>query len=751
MKPVNINEQLESLVVSTKERFEAQKRVLGFKEYLELFSARPREQARDAASYLRDCFDHFGSYDVKRYGGSVKRYRLFDGLSPEVSDSQTKSHAPLALYGHEDVQHRVYRVLTSFVREGRPNRLILLHGPNGSAKSTFVACIMRALEVYSEHDDGALYRFSWVFPKGTEDRSIGFSSSRLAELAGESYAHLPEAQLEAKLTSGLREHPLLLIPLAERQRWLTQLYGAKMGDEAPPDGLMFGELGHKNRQIFEALLTAYRGDLSRVWAHVQIERFYHSRRYRVGLVTIGPEMAVDAHEKQVTMDRSLANLPASLSSLTLYETFGELVDAAGGMIEYSDLLKRPLDAWRYLLLAIESGEVSLTVSKLPLNCVLFASTNDLHLNAFKAHHEYPSFRARFQTVRMPYLLSYLDEKAIYENQIVPRIERKVAPHTIYVTALWAVLTRLRRPQADNFENHQLGKLSVSLKPMEKAELYAEGIVPSRFGAEASNDLRTGIAKIAQEQQASGAYDGLLGVSSREIRDLLLEASQDPQRKTLTPLSVLERLEQFCQRSDHEFLKQEVDHGYHDHRDFIRQARDKWLNLVNDELCASTGLVEENRYVELFQRYVTHVSYWIKNERVFNPVTGQDEPADLDMMNEVERMLDTGKSPDEFRRQLMGQIAGHSLDHPNEAVDYTKIFPRYLGLLKDAYFNERKGELAKVARDILDELDEHERDQALNQQQLALVQGAIKAFRERYGYNDEALKEALGALLTFRYA
>ena len=30
------------------------------------------------------------------------------------------------------------------------------------------------------------------------------------------------------------------------------------------------------------------------------------------------------------------------------------------MIEFSDLLKRPLDAWKYLLLAIEKGEVALT-------------------------------------------------------------------------------------------------------------------------------------------------------------------------------------------------------------------------------------------------------------------------------------------------------------------------------------------------------------------------------------------------------
>src|SRR6185369_7552904 len=102
---------------------------------------------------------------------------------------------------------------------------------------------------------------------------------------------------------------------------------------------------------------------------------YLARPYRVGLVTIGPEMAVDAQERQISADRSLGALPASLSSLTLYETVGELVDASGGILEYSDLLKRQIDAWRYLLLAIETGEVSLSYSMLPLNSVLVASSN----------------------------------------------------------------------------------------------------------------------------------------------------------------------------------------------------------------------------------------------------------------------------------------------------------------------------------------------------------------------------------------
>ena len=152
----------------------------------------------------------------------------------------------------------------------------------------------------------------------------------------------------------------------------------------------------------------------------------------------------------------MSALPASLSSLTLFEPYGELVDASGGMIEYSDLLKRPLDAWKYLLLAIETGEVSLSFSTLPINAVMMASSNELHLNAFKEHPDYHSFRGRIQLIRVPYLRDYSQEQVIYETQIAAQVRVHVAPHAMYVAALWAVLSRLRRPSAEHFAERPLG-------------------------------------------------------------------------------------------------------------------------------------------------------------------------------------------------------------------------------------------------------------------------------------------------------
>ncbi|MCU0693767.1 MAG: serine protein kinase PrkA, partial [Polyangiaceae bacterium] len=359
---------IDGIAASFEQRFQHGRLQMSFNEYLEMFSSDPKLQGRDAASYLHDIFDHYGTDTVQRPSGVTTRWKLFD-LPWETGPNAGREK----LVGQEEVQGEIYRVLSNFVRGGRPNRLVLLHGPNGSAKSTVAACIMKALEHYSTLPEGALYRFHWVFPNEKRIRgSIGFSgrqSGSAKASSRESFAHLSDEDLDARLVIEVRDHPLFLIPVPERCGLLERMWSEAKLEGAPPHWLLYGELAHKNRQVLEALLSKYKGSLSEVLRHVQVERYFVSRRYRVGAVTLGPQMSVDAGERQVTADQSLASLPVVLQSTPLYEAFGELVEAAGGVLEFSDLLKRPLDAFKYLQLSAETGEVALARQNLQLNTV----------------------------------------------------------------------------------------------------------------------------------------------------------------------------------------------------------------------------------------------------------------------------------------------------------------------------------------------------------------------------------------------
>src|SRR5688500_16898253 len=213
-----------------REAYAKNKRVMSFEEYFALFTAQPERQGRSAAQYVRDVFDHFGTEEVRHPRGTVTRWKLFDCPWDRGRDR---------LIGQEEAQARVYRVLSNFTREGRVNKLILLHGPNGSAKSTMVSCIARALEYYSALDEGALYRFNWIFPSHeVATGGIGFGgggAERYDVASKDTYAYLTDEQVAARIGDELRDHPLFLIPAKRRRELLRErLTAANRSTPAPP-------------------------------------------------------------------------------------------------------------------------------------------------------------------------------------------------------------------------------------------------------------------------------------------------------------------------------------------------------------------------------------------------------------------------------------------------------------------------------------------------------------------------------------
>jgi predicted Ser/Thr protein kinase len=752
---------IKSVADRVEKRFQGARRVLSFAEYLELFAAEPVRYSRDASRYLRDAFEHYGTTEVEYPWGKFTRWNLFDlpwDADAAVTSAASRPESPAstaagarprgALIGQEHVQEEIHRALSNFVRESRPNRLVLLHGPNGSAKSTIVGCLMRALEHYSTLGEGALYRFNWVFPSNKTVRgSLGFGQQNPAQQTT-TYAHLTDDQIDAKLLVEVRDHPLFLFPVAERRGLLDKLFPT--GTEPPNDWILRGQLSHKSQQVFEALLASYQGSFTEVMKHVQVERYYISQRYRVGAVTIGPQMTVDASERQVTADRSLAALPASLQAITLYEAKGELVEAAGGLLEFSDLLKRPLDAFKYLQLSIETGEIALSQQNVQLNTVMMGSANELHLDAFREHPEFASFRGRLDLIRVPYLRNYKEELTIYDAHVAPQVRRHVAPHATEMAAVFAVLTRMRKPNPDRYPRG-ISLALQSLTAVEKADLYAGERPPERLDVEAQKLLRTSVRELYQESDAYPIYEGRIGASPREMRAVLLDAAQSTQYRCLSPLAVLEEIELLCQRkNEFEWLQQDtVTGGYHDVKLFREALSARLLSSWETELYASSGLVDEIQYADLFERYVQHVSVWVKKERIRNRVTGEYEEPDEKMMREVERLIDLKGDVLDARRTLISGIAAWAIDHPGQKVEAAGVFPQYLRRMRSAIFNDRRPAVALLARDVV--ILVRDEGTGLDKDRKRDAEALIERMVARFGYCRNCAGDAASMLVRNRFS
>lgn len=763
------HDRLARLASQVATEFAAAGRILSFDEWFDLLLQEPRLHARNAAQYVRDALDHFGRDEVRTPQGTVTRFRLFD----------RKYEDGPRLVGQERGQNELYEVLDGYCRLGRVDSLILLHGPNGSAKSTLLECLQAGLEAYSKTDAGIAYRFAWVFPTREQTGGgIGFGSQPLREVIGEeSFARLDSDVISARLTDENKDHPIYLIPAAARQKLLEEIF-ANDHEFVVSHVIRNGELSTRNRKIFDALLNAYQGDLRKVYQHVQVERLFLSRTYRSGLVDVEPKQAVDARSFPVTGDRAFAHLPPSVTGQVLYGTQGDLVDAQRGVINFSDLLKRPYEHYKYLLTATESARVVLDHVLLGLDLVFTGSANDINLLEFRARRsaEYQSFRARLDLISVPYLLDYRVERKIYQEQVGDLLRGvHIAPHVPRILALWGVMTRLRRPDAAKYPK----KIKAAIErigPLEKADLYAYGRVPSGLSSDEARELLAAVPDMYAERfehaivRAEGSdhllgdYEGSFGASVRDLKNVLLAtASNLPEGCCVTVPRLFEELREYlADHINHRWMHlPHAGAGFHllDGVDnsITAVAYGRWLDLSDWEVREALGLVDEERYLDLFRKYIVHASHHVKRERIFDKVTGQLRDPDEKFMRELEKSMDpnAGKG---FREDLLGRIGAWALSHPKEEPQYDQIFTDYFARMREDYYRQQKDTVRKGIEYMLElltedkpadlELSSAERQKAKHAVELLL--GEHDGEQKRQRHTRESLKETLVELSKRRY-
>ena len=748
-----------NLTNSIKTRFEDSKRVLSFEEFLELSQEIPYAVFRDSPSYLHDALQFFGSRKISIRGNETLRLKIFD---------HAFAQKPSPVFGQEGPQLKLLQVLTGFVRSGKANKLIVLHGPNGSAKTSLLRTLFEGLEAYSKTDEGRIFHFSWIFPTDSYEKgSLGIGARRDANQPNPigSYSKLEPEKIGAVVRSELHENPLFLIPREERGLLFEQWWKIK-----PPtkdiaerldklrDGFLQGELSHKNALIFEALLNDYSGDFKRVMRHVRVERLFLSRRFRRGLVSVEPQFGVDAQIRQVTLDRSMANLPPALQSLNLFQLEGDLIDGNRCLVEFNDFLKRPLEHFKYLLGTCETGTVNLGHVVAFLDTLLVATTDERHLEAFREHPEYPSFKSRLEFIRVPYLLRFSEEEMVYKATAeAAKGPKELLPHTTRVLALWAVLSRLKRPLLKN-KSPNLTRVLENLSPLAKAKLYDSAELPEKLSDEERKELKGHIAELMDEQQNQPYYEGLLGASARELKAVIQAAAQNEQFPTLGPNAILFELKKMVKRPmDFEYLRLEPNQGFHAFEEMIETVHQEWLSWVDREMRICLELQSEAQFIESLTRYMTHVTAHVSGEKLKNRITGQNESADQDLLLEFENKVGASGDIEEFRKNLISRLGAWTVENSGwdkkKGLPFEKILPDLLEKLTHKHHEAQVSRIKTIGEVLIDAnaLSEADKETTANlSENTAMALKAYRGLQEKFGYGPIGAKEALVALMKARY-
>jgi len=577
-----------------------------FSEYLNIVSQNPRV-LRTAYQRL---YDMILSYGTEEYVDSKKKiicYNFFKDTAFEGKD---------AIYGLDIPLMRLVNVFKSAAKfYGTERRVLLLHGPVGSSKSTIVRLLKRGLERYSKTDEGALFTFGWNvdWKSGTGKTS-------------DEYTPCP-----------MNEEPFKLIPPELRAQVLEKL-GVQQKDLDHPIA-DFGDLCPSCRFTFSELLKHYEGDWQKVIQHVRVHRLVLSEKDRIGIGTFQPKDEKNQDSTELTGDinyRKIAEY-GSDSDPRAFNFDGEFNIANRGIIEFIELLKLDV-AFLYDLLGATQEHLikPKKFAQTDIDEVIIGHTNEAEFRKLLSNEFMEALRDRTIKVDIPYITKPSLEIKVYEKDYAPeKIRGKhIAPHTLQMASTWAVLTRLEEPKKHN------------LTLLQKMKLY-DGKSLTGFTEDNIKELRK-----------EADREGMDGISPRYIQDKISNSLvSDKGEGCINPFLVLNELE--AGLKSHTLITSEEDRKLY--RELLTVVKQEYEDIVKNEVQRAIS-ADEEAISNLCANYIDNVKAYTQKEKVKNKYTGQYEEPDERLMRSIEEKIDIPESrKDDFRTELMNYIGALAVD------------------------------------------------------------------------------------------
>ena len=649
-----------------------------FVDYLELATNDPKV-TRNAFQRIYDMIMSYGTEEFIDAKKRLIRYKFFSDASFDGDD---------AIFGLEIPLMRLVNFFKGAAKGyGTEKRVLLLHGPVGSSKSTIVRRLKKGLEHYSKTDVGALYTYDWYL--GQIDDHAMFDPRQVAELDWEKCP--------------MHEEPLHLIPVEHRERFLTQMNEGRPDDEQIK---IVGDLCPVCRYHFRELMRRYDGDWSRVISHIRVRRLLFSEQDRVGIGTFQPKDEKNQDSTELTGDINYRKIAiyGSDSDPRAFNFDGEFNIANRGIIEFVEMLKLDVAFLYDLLGASQEHRIkSKKFAQTDIDEVIIGHTNEPEYRRLENNEFMEALKDRTVRIDIPYVTKLRDEERIYNRDFNrKRVRVHIAPHTLEVAAMWAVLTRLEDPKKPN------------LNLLQKLKLYNGKSLPG-FTEDNIKELRK-----------EATREGMDGISARYIQDKISNALVSNQEEGyINPFMVINELEGGLK--NHALISSEDDRKRY--KDLLAVVREEYTEIVKNEVQRAIS-ADEEAVKRLCGNYIDNIKAYTQREKVRNRYTGQYEDSDERLMRSIEEKIDIPESrKDDFRREIMNYIGALAVE--GKTFDY-KTNERLHKALELKLFEDQKDsiKLTSLVSRVIDKDTQEKID-------------VVKARLIRdFGYNEQSATDVL---------
>lgn len=569
-------------------------------EYLELV----RENPELAQLSHRRLFSMIMSDGVTEVNleENPKLKRIFKGEQVKVYNFFSEN-----FFGMEKTINQIVRYFHSASLKGEESRQVLyLVGPVGSGKSSLVERLKQGLERY--------------------------------------------ASFYAIENCPMHEEPLHLIP-----RHLRKEFSKMLGIEI--EGDLCPVCRYKLKEDFQGR-----------WEEMPVRTYDFSIRAKRGVGVVPP---VDPNNQ----DTSVLIGGEDISKLDLYsEGDPRVLDLSGalnvgnrGIVEFIEVFKNETEYLHAMITATQEKSIPAPGrhGMIYVDECIVAHSNEAEWKRFKSDHTNEAILDRIVTVKVPYNLRLSEEVKIYKKIIrQSRFTADIAPHTIELASMFAILSRLEPTNKCDL--------------MTKLKLYnGEEVV------EKGKTKKIDVVELREEAK----NEGMNGISTRFIMKALDNALSDNiDDNSIDPISIREAIVNMVKEAD---FPDDIRKRY---LEFLQDTLHKeYLEVLEREITKAFVYSYQEQAESLFQNYLDHAEAYVTKKRVKDRNTSEDLEPDEGFMKSIEEQIAIiGTACDGFRQEVIAYL--WSVGRRGEKVSYESYEP-----LKEAIEKKLMASVRDVSR------------------------------------------------------
>lgn len=320
-----------------------------------------------------------------------------------------------------------------------------------------------------------------------------------------------------------------------------------------------------------------------------------------------------------------------------------------GLVEFIEVFKNDVEYLHTIITATQEKSIPSPGkgSMIYFDGIILAHSNESEWNKFKSDHTNEAILDRIVKIEVPYCLELNEEVKIYKKILSKsRFNAHIAPHTLEIAAMFAILSRLSP--------------SNKVDPMTKLKIYN--------GEEIVEKGTTKKIDYSELKEEAGMREGMSGISTRFIIKALDNALSNSEYNCINPLSVMDSLVKSVKDLDtaEDSKKRYITFL----KDTIRKEYNKFLEK---EVTRAFIHSFREQAESLFDNYLDHAEAFVNKNKIKDQSTGEELDPDEEFMRSIEEHIGISESSSKGFRSDVTSYMFYVIRNGGK-MDYTSYEP-----------------------------------------------------------------------------